>query len=144
MKVAGILAHKGADVRLAPSSTKLVELAKMMHDEKIGSVIICNDGVKPEGIVTERDVLNAIIDHGPGVLDREAGNIVDHDVATCSPEDNVVKVMAAMTDRRTRHVLVLDNGGISGIVSIGDVVKSRMDELEVEVDAMRDYVAGNA
>ena len=93
------------------------------------------------GIVSERDILRALADHGAEILDREVSEFMTAGVFTCSPEDRVNDLMAIMTERRIRHLPVTVDGELTGIVTIGDLVKHRLDEIEREADALRSYIS---
>lgn len=116
-------------------------LVALLDEHGIGAVVVSMDGREVDGIVSERDVVRALHRDGPGVLDAEVASIMTVDVHTCVPEDPVEQLAALMTRRRFRHVPVVDaDGHLIGIVSIGDVVKRRIDELEFERDQLDSYV----
>lgn len=140
MNVAGILKGKGSDV-LGLNATDSVETAvKILSDKKIGATIVKDASGAMVGILSERDVVRELGAKGSAILQKTVADIMTSDVQTCSPKDPVAKIMAQMSEGRFRHLPVIDNGDLVGIVSIGDVVKNRITELENEANAMRDYI----
>lgn len=140
MRVDAILQSKGARVVTAKPETPVSEVAALLTASSIGALVISRDGHRVDGIVSERDIVRAIARQGKDVLDRRARDIMTTDVITCGRSDHVAEVMAVMTDKRIRHLPVTEGGVLCGIVSIGDVVKSRVEEIEQEARALRDYV----
>jgi CBS domain-containing protein len=124
------------------SQTTVRELLKVLAEHNVGAVVVSDDGATVHGIVSERDVVRRL-NADPQVLDAQVSAIMTDDVHVCDPEDSVEKLMRMMTDHRIRHVPVVVDGALSGIVSIGDVVKSRIGELEFERDQLSSYVAGS-
>jgi CBS domain-containing protein len=106
----------------------------------VGALVVSADGREIQGIVSERDVVRALAARGPGVLDEPVSAIMTTEVVTCQPNTTVQALAALMTEQRIRHVPVVVDGILAGIVSIGDVVKGRITELETETEAIRDYV----
>lgn len=145
MKISSILATKGADtVTIVPDAT-VAELIYLLAQHKIGAVVASVDGTSIDGIVSERDVVRAMAadpDAGRtgGVRPKRVSAIMSADVITIGPDDTVDDAMALMTDRRFRHLPVAVDGKLVGIVSIGDVVKARLEALEEERAALVDYV----
>ena len=138
MTVEEILRSKGyAVVTVRPDAT-VAEAAGLLERHRIGAVVVSSDGRRVEGLLGESDVVRAIARHGASVLQRQVATVMAHDVVTCTPSDRVTKVMALMTDRRQRHVPVVRDGELEGIVSIGDLVKARLSELELESRVLRD------
>ena len=138
-----VLAAKGNHVALigteATVSAALDELAR--HD--IGALVVSDDGDHVEGILSEREVARGLSEHGRDLLDWSVGEVMTRDVATCRLDDTIADLMAVMTERRTRHIPVVADERIVGIVSIGDAVKSRVDELETLHDQMVNYIQGH-
>jgi CBS domain-containing protein len=95
------------------------------------------------GIISERDIARAVADRGAALGDMRVGDLMTREVVTCAPDDSIGEIMAIMTERRFRHLPVMQDGAMCGIISIGDVVKSRLEEVENEAAAMREYIAGN-
>ena len=140
MDVATILRSKGSEVTTAPPETSVADIAQILKGQGIGAIVISSDGAQVHGIVSERDILRALADHGAEILDREVSEFMTAGVFTCSPEDRVNDLMAIMTERRIRHLPVTVDGELTGIVTIGDLVKHRLDEIEREADALRSYI----
>ncbi len=141
MDVATILRSKGSEVTTAPPETSVADIAQILKGQGIGAIVISSDGAQVHGIVSERDILRALADHGAEILDREVSEFMTAGVFTCSPEDRVNDLMAIMTERRIRHLPVTVDGELTGIVTIGDLVKHRLDEIEREADALRSYIS---
>ena len=143
MSVEAILAAKGREVRTVAPEATVGEALRRMRDERVGALVVSQDGATVAGIVSDRDVLHAIADRGAAALDEGVRDVMTKKVLTCSARDPVGAVMATMTNRRIRHVPVVDGDGrLRGIVSIGDVVKHRLDEIGREAEAMREYIGG--
>ena len=141
MDVATILRSKGSEVTTAPPETSVADIAQILKGQGIGAIVISSGGAQVHGIVSERDILRALADHGAEILDREVSEFMTAGVFTCSPEDRVNDLMAIMTERRIRHLPVTVDGELTGIVTIGDLVKHRLDEIEREADALRSYIS---
>ena len=139
MRIADVLRGKGgAVVTISPDAT-VTELLAGLAEHNIGAMVVAGpDGV--EGIVSERDVVRQLHSHGASVLSRPVEAIMTSVVSTCSKEDTVDSLSLLMTENRVRHVPVLENGKLIGIVSIGDVVKTRMQELESEHEQLQSYI----
>ena len=142
MKVAEILKSKGTKVvTMRPGST-IDTVVHRMRLERIGAVIISPDGKSILGVLSERDILHALAEHGADLLRLKAEDLMTREVVTCSREDALQSVMVKMTQRRIRHLPVVEEGQLVGIVSIGDAVKSRLEEVELEASVLRDsYLA---
>lgn len=141
MTVEHILRGKGSDVITAPPSTPLGAVAAILREKRIGALVISQDGRGIDGILSERDIVAALADHGAQALDAPASTAMTRDVVTCSRRDSVQDLMTVMTDRRIRHLPVAEEGALAGMISIGDVVKARLAEVEAEAAALRDYIA---
>lgn len=142
MHVAALLKRKGADVITASPQTPVSEVAAVLARHRIGALVIADGDGLPVGILSERDIVRAIATEGAACLDGRAGDLMTRNLVTGAPTDTVAKMMAVMSERRIRHVPILENGRMVGIVSIGDVVKARLDEAEMEMDSLRGFVAG--
>ena len=141
MNVEHILARKGREVRTIEPDASLGDALQRLRKERIGALVVSGTGTDLLGILSDRDILDAIADHGTDVLGESVGGAMTAKVFTCSREDRVSTIMALMTDRRIRHVPVVEGDGrLCGIISIGDVVKQRLDEIEGEAAALREYV----
>jgi len=137
-----ILGKKGHDVITVPPEQMVGVTARLLHEKRIGSVLAVRPDGSIAGVVSERDIVRGIAKFGPEVLERPVTEIMTPKVVVCSPSDDMVNVMAIMTDRRVRHLPVLDGDSLVGIISIGDVVKARMADLESESESLREYIAG--
>ena len=141
MNVEHILAGKGREVRTIGPEATVSDALHRMHDERVGALVVSADGARIAGIISDRGVMDALATHGTAVLGASVGSVMTRDVFTCSRNDRVSGIMALMTKRRIRHVPVVEGDGrLCGIVSIGDVVKQRLDEIQGEADALREYV----
>jgi CBS domain-containing protein len=141
MNVEHILARKGREVRTIEPDASLGDALQRLRAERIGALVVSETGADLVGILSDRDILDAIADHGTDVLGESVGSVMTARVSTCSRDDRVSAIMALMTDRRIRHVPVVEGDGrLCGMISIGDVVKQRLDEIEGEAEAMREYV----
>ena len=138
MKVAEILRAKGAAVETISGRASLSEAAVRMSNRRIGCLVVSNDGSIVEGLITERDIVHAVAQRGGDPMRLDIASVMSRPAPVCTPATDVVSLMRTMTERRYRHVPVLDNGALVGIVSIGDVVKQRLDELELEAMVLRD------
>ena len=112
----------------------------MLASRNVGAIVICDAAGAVIGIVSERDIVRAFADNGAAVLDMTAADLMTREVVTCSKEDTVIELMSVMTERRIRHLPVIDDGVLAGVISIGDVVKYRIAEAESELTGLRDYV----
>jgi CBS domain-containing protein len=141
MKVADILRIKGSVVKtVAPHETALL-LSGHLRAEQIGALVVSTDGNSIDGIVSERDLAYGLATHGARLPTIPISELMTKAVVVCSPEDSVTDVMKLMTQRRIRHVPVKDGDQLVGIISIGDVLKHRLGELQVEANVLRDYAA---
>lgn len=140
MIVQDILAGKGASVvTIAPTAT-VAELVTALAEHRIGAAVVSADGSAVAGIVSERDVARGLHTHGAGLLALPVSAVMTAAVATCEPQDDISAIAQTMTQGRFRHLPVMVGGSLVGIVSIGDVVKKRIDQLETETDQLRDYL----
>jgi CBS domain-containing protein len=141
MRIADVLRNKGASVAtVSPGVTVAEVLAELAH-WNCGALPVVDDG-RLVGIVSERDVVRQLYRHGAGLMGDPVSEIMTSAVVTCSPEDKATELARVMTEMRVRHVPVMVDGKLSGIVSIGDVVKARIDELEEERTQLQSYIAG--
>ena len=144
MNVQAMLAHKGDRVVTARPESTIATIIHVMKIEGIGAVVISRDGRRIDGIVSERDVVRGLVAHGGDLLALPVTEIMTKQVRTCDIDANVQDVMVEMTRSRIRHLPVTSDGTLCGIVSIGDVVKNRLDDLETETSVLRDYIVGRA
>jgi len=141
MSVAQILSSKGRAVHTAVAADKLEAIAKTLADKRIGSVVITDAKGGIVGIVSERDIVRALARNGVGALNLPASTVMSSDVRTCDPSDSEAELMAVMTQLRIRHLPVVENGRLAGMISIGDVVKFRIEAIEREAEEMKTYIA---
>jgi len=142
MNVEQILRNKGDWVATIQSDASVADAIDLLNRKRIGALVISDDGVEADGILSERDIVIALARFGTDLLACPVAEIMSRDVVTCGLEDSVGELMAEMTDRRVRHFPVVVNGRLRGIVSIGDLVKSRLDEVEFEAHSLRTFIAG--
>lgn len=143
MHISAILKRKGNNVVTAHPDTRIDAITRMLAERRIGAVLITAEDGKPAGILSERDIVRALAARGAATLEQTAGALMTRDLVTGRPSDTVAEIMAVMTDRRIRHLPILDQQGtLIGLVSIGDIVKARLDDAELEVESLRGYVAG--
>jgi len=143
VNVQSIIGTKGAAVETVPQTATLRDAVRLLGERRIGALVVSGDGRAIEGIVSERDIVRAAHALGSSALDSSVGSVMSTDVVTCSAGDGVDLLMALMTERRIRHLPVVDGRGhLTGIVSIGDVVKARLTELEHENHALAEYITG--
>jgi CBS domain-containing protein len=141
MQVKDVLAHKGAAVATIAPGAPITEVIASLAQHHVGALVVSSDGRRIEGIVSERDVVRALHSRGAELLDTPVSEIMTANVLTCGPGDEIRSLARTMTDRRFRHLPVEIDGVLSGIVTIGDVVKGRLDELETEHDQLMGYIS---
>jgi len=145
MNVRSILTIKGSSVTTIAPSASLADATASLRDRGVGALVVSTDGSAIEGILSERDVVRALAAHGGSTLGRNVSSAMSERVVTCQMADSVDDLMALMTDRRIRHLPVVDDeGALAGIISIGDVVKARLAQLKAENDQLYDYIQGRA
>ncbi|MGW4484692.1 CBS domain-containing protein [Amycolatopsis sp. NPDC004368] len=141
MRIADLLRTKGAAVATVAPGTTVTELLAGLARHNVGAMVVVTPEGGIAGIVSERDVVRRLNEHGPTVLDGPVADIMTKLVASAGPEDSVDALSVLMTERRIRHVPVLDDGRLAGIVSIGDVVKSRIEMLEKSQEQLEAYIS---
>ena len=142
MFVSDILAEKGSLVFSARPQATVAQVAGQLSTHRIGSVLVLQDN-EVVGVISERDVVRAMAQHGAAALTMEVRRIMTTDVVTCDPDDTIEHVMVTMTRGRFRHLPVMRHGELLGLVSIGDVVKARLTETQVEADALKAYIVAS-
>jgi len=142
MNVHTILRNKGSVVATIAADATIDEAVELLRARGIGALVVSDDGKSVDGILSERDIVDALGRYDDGLLPLSVGKIMTRAVVTCDPDDSVAELMAEMTNRRIRHFPVVRDGRLCGIVSIGDLVKSRLDEVEFEASSMRSFIAG--
>jgi CBS domain-containing protein len=141
MNVAAILKQKGRAVATIPPTLTLIEAAGRLAQRRIGALVVVEGQGEIAGIISERDIIRALGEAGPACLTRPVTETMTHQVVTCQESDTLDELMSMMTARRFRHMPVVADGDLVGIVSIGDVVKHHVAEIEMEATAMRAYIA---
>ncbi len=141
MLVAHILREKGRDVIVIAPETTLAEAARILTRNRIGALIVQDRKGALAGIISERDIVRAVAEEGGDALGRLVSDRMTKDVATCEDTDTIEEIMETMTRCRFRHMPVLENARVTGIVSIGDVVKTRIAETVREAQALKEYIA---
>lgn len=141
MRVATILDNKGSTVATISGAATLAEAAGELRLRGVGALVVSIDGTTIEGIVSERDVVRRLAEKGAQALDEPVSSVMSAEVRTCDPSDTCDDLMRVMTEHRMRHLPVVVDGRLSGIISIGDVVKHRVSELEQESVALHEYIA---
>jgi len=142
MRITDVLRGKGTQVVTVPPDTKVRRLLEVLAEHGIGAVVVSADGTSVGGIVSERDIVRAFAKRGAAVMSEPVTDIYTAVVHTITPDISLDEVMRMMTERRIRHAPVVVDGTLRGIVSIGDVVKNRIDELETERAHLTDYITG--
>lgn len=141
MKVIDILRTKGGDVFAVVASMTMKEAVDVLGEKNIGAVIVKDEQGRVAGILSERDVVRRIRTEGPAVLMRPIADCMTPSPITCGPDTTLDEVLSKMTDRRIRHLPVIQDGRLIGVISIGDVVKCKIDNAEREAAALREYIA---
>lgn len=144
MTVRQILKSKGATLTAVPATEPVNRVAVLLHEARIGSVLVHHEALVPIGILSERDIVRGIAESGVAVMEAPVRSLMTEDFLTCTPDDHIDKLMQVVTEHRVRHLPVIENGHLAGIVSIGDLVKARIGELESEGEALRTYISAGA
>ena len=139
MTIATVLRTKGSEVETITAHARVADAVARLGERRIGAFPVV-EGNEIVGIMSERDVIYCLRDHGPAVLDWPVSRVMSSPAITSTPETEVLSALALMTQRRIRHLPVVEQGEIRGIVSIGDLVKHRMERIEAEAEAMRSYI----
>jgi len=142
MNVEIILKAKGSEVATTKPDATLAAVAGDLVARKIGALVVSTDGDSVDGIISERDIVRAIAEAGAAALDKPVSSAMTRDVFTCSRNDSVQELMSTMSQKRIRHLPVTEDGKLCGMISIGDVVKFRIEEVEYEAEALRGFIAG--
>jgi CBS domain-containing protein len=140
VQISQLLRRKGREVTTIDAGETVRTALALLAEKGIGALVVSSDGRSVEGIVSERDVARGLHEHGAGLLAEPVSSVMTSQVHTCAPLASVHDLAQTMTDHRVRHVPVVEDGVLIGIVSIGDVVKARLDELEDERRALVDYI----
>jgi len=143
VRVENILTLKGSDIVSATPGDTVFDTAKLLAEMKIGAVLVREPGAGGpgiSGIISERDIIGGLAAHGADVMSKPVSELMTKDVLVCAPDDTIDKIMSMMTDRRIRHLPVVKDDELVGMISIGDVVKRRIAETEEEAQALREYI----
>jgi CBS domain-containing protein len=140
MTVRAILSRKGNDVATIEPNALLAAAMKILAERRIGALVITGADQRIVGILSERDIVRTLAERGPRALDEPLADVMTRKVVTCSQSETVCEIMERMSSGKFRHVPVVEQGRLIGIVSIGDIVKSRLEEMEREQAAMHDYI----
>ncbi len=140
MHVSDILKSKGSSVVTTGPDETVAATARLLNVKRIGAVVVCDTAGAVAGIISERDIIHAIAVNGERALDMPVREVMTREVLNCGTDDTISAIMKTMTKRRVRHLPVVEGGALKGMVSIGDVVKHRLEETELEARVLRDYV----
>ena len=141
MIVSQILKSKGSQVHTVSKKTSIIEVACLLASKRIGATVIIDQNRSVEGIISERDIVRGLAKYGAKVLDMPVEDLMTKNVITRGVESQIDELRREMTNSRIRHLPILDNGKLVGLISIGDVVKNRVEELQAEGDMLRKYIA---
>ena len=141
MKVENILDHKGRDVISVRPQSSIGEAAKLLSEKNIGAVLVTDHTAQPAGILSERDIVRRVAAGGEHALSEPVSECMTRAVKSCSPSDTINEIMGFMTAHRIRHMPVIEQGTVVGMISIGDVVKRKINEAEQEAEALKAYIA---
>lgn len=142
MKVSRILQHKGSEVATVEPETPVVDVVAQLRERRIGAMVVVAPDGSICGIISERDIVRALAEHGSDLAKLKTSDLMTADVSVCNSGVDIDHIMRQMTEGSFRHVPVIEDGKLIGIVSIGDVVKARIRELEREKSALQHYIAG--
>ncbi|HXR67888.1 MAG TPA: CBS domain-containing protein [Dermatophilaceae bacterium] len=140
MRISQVIRRKGDLVVTVRPDATVEQLLELLEEHKIGAVVVSDDGSTVSGIVSERDVVRHLHSDGAAILEETVATIMTSEVETCTPDDRIDAMARTMTERRIRHIPVLVDGKLAAIVSIGDIVKFRIDELQTERDQLVGYI----
>lgn len=140
MNVAAILAQKGHDVITIPPQASLIEASHILSEHRIGAVVVAGPGGEVVGVFSERDLARAVSRSGAAVLDQPVSSVMSRALVTASSITHIDTLMELMTEKRVRHIIIMDDGRMSGFVSIGDIVKRKIESAEAEAGALKAYI----
>ena len=140
MKLAELIKGKHKDIIKIGANSTIAEAASTIASNRIGALLVEGEGGEIEGILSERDIVRGLSQHGADLRDVKVAELMTADLIRCSPDDSVNEAMAMMTDRRIRHLPVFEGDELVGLISIGDLVKCRMMEVQTEAEALRQYI----
>ncbi|MCC5994740.1 MAG: CBS domain-containing protein [Oceanicaulis sp.] len=140
MTAARILAHKGDEVFTVSPDDTLEEATRFLRERRVGAAVALDGQGRPIGVFSERDLVRAVAEQGAGALTQSVASVMTRALITASPGADVDELMGLMTDRRVRHVIIMEDGRMAGLVSIGDVVKRKIAEAEAEAENLKAYI----
>ena len=140
MTVKAILSRKGGDIVTIEPSSRLAAAVKLLAERRIGAVVVTGSDKQVAGILSERDIVRVLAARGAAVLDEPVEAVMTRKVVTCQEAETIADIMERMTAGKFRHLPVVERGRLVGIISIGDVVKQRVEEIEAESSALREYI----
>ncbi|MCW9035431.1 MAG: CBS domain-containing protein [Rhodospirillales bacterium] len=140
MTAAAIIKNKGSNVYTVLPQTLIIDAVKILWDGGVGTVVVSEDENHINGILSERDIVRALGESGPDCLNLPVSTIMTREVKTCTSTDKAIAIMGMMNQHRIRHVPVVDDGKMVGLISMGDIVKRRLDEVEADASAMLEYI----
>lgn len=140
MTVERILKSKGSYAPVVVPDAKISDVIAAIEAEEVGALVVSKDGRSIDGIISERDIVLGLREFGPAILDKKVADLMTSNVVTCQADDPIAGVMAMMDQQRIRHIPIVDEGELAGIVSIRDIIKLRLDEVQRDADAMREYI----
>ncbi len=143
MKVAEILKAKGQDVITVRPDETIATLCHKLRLARVGAMVVIGGKGELAGIISERDIVHGLAEHGPRAMEMKVADLMTQRVLTCTPEDTIARVARTITESRVRHVPVLEERRLVGVVSIGDVVKNRLEEMSLEANVLRDMAAAH-
>ena len=141
MKLSEVLRNKGSEVYLLKAENNIAEAATTLTEKKIGALLVENSEGEIVGILSERDIVGGMGPHGADLHDVPISELMTINLIKCTPQTTVLQAMEMMTDRRIRHLPVFDGDKLIGVISVGDLVKCRIAEVQAETDALRQYIA---
>ena len=141
MTVKAILSRKGGDIVTIAPTANLTAAVQLLAERRIGALIVTGPDNRVAGILSERDIVRTLAERGPAALDENVGAVMTRKVTTCTEADTIASLMERMTEGKFRHLPVVDQGRLVGVISIGDVVKYRIEEVVHDADALREYIA---
>ncbi len=143
MKVSSVLKSKGSDVHTIRPEETIEKVFRIFKEKNIGALVVSDNYVEVQGMISERDIILALAEHGGDISTMTVADVMENSIV-CAPDDDLELVMSRMTTRRVRHVAVADDGVLCGIISIGDVVKKQLSDLEMETNVLRDAYRASA
>lgn len=142
MLIRAILKVKGTAVPIVDSGVSIRDVLERLEEEDVGALVVSDDGMLIRGIISERDIVRGLRLNGDHILDADVEDLMTIDVVTCKADDQIAAVMAMMLTSRIRHVPVVDENKLAGFISIRDIIKHRLDEVQADADAMQKYISG--